>query len=243
MGKASAVADLLAALDPQAGDDVLGIGAGIAEAVPAGITVVTGDGAVAGALYDRVISTARAREFVPWSWLYRLRLGGRLVTPWGTGYTGGALLTVDFTDPTVACGRFSGSFAARRRRARIGWVPGKTADVRATHCREADLDRMLNPAKGQFAIGVRLPSASLVVGDENHVVELGDRTTGSYASLEADWTVRQCGPRRLWDEVEAAYGWWHEHGEPGADRFGVTITAGTQTVWLDEPGSVVRTLL
>lgn len=253
--------ELLAALEPRPGDAVLEIGAGrnaalLARRVGAAGRVVTADGAegcAAGAPYDRVVSAVPVREFVPWPWLFQLRPGGRLVTPWKTDYTTGAVLTVDFTNPSVACGRFSGkvSFRPDHRRAPSGWTPGENGDVRTTACREADLDRMLDPAKGQFAIGARLPSAALVIGgdERRHVVELGDRTTRSYARLDVDrtgpapWTVRQLGPRRLWDEAEAAYDWWRERGEPGADRFGITITAGTQMVWLDEPGSVVRTLL
>lgn len=47
--------------------------------------------------------------------------------------------------------------------------------------------------------------------------------------------VWQSGPRRLWDEAEAAYRWWEREGRPGHERFGLTVTAGRQTVWLDEP--------
>ncbi|AJT65184.1 hypothetical protein T261_3516 [Streptomyces lydicus] len=49
-------------------------------------------------------------------------------------------------------------------------------------------------------------------------------------------TVYQSGPRRLWDEVEAAHGWWAGRGMPDHTRFGLTVTAeGGQRAWLDDP--------
>jgi hypothetical protein len=50
--------------------------------------------------------------------------------------------------------------------------------------------------------------------------------------------VRQYGPRRLWDEVEAAFQVWKDLGEPAHDRFGLTVTPdGAHRVWLDSPDS------
>lgn len=45
--------------------------------------------------------------------------------------------------------------------------------------------------------------------------------------------VRQRGPRRLWDEVEAAYVWWCAAGRPEHTRFALTVTRTGQVVWLD----------
>lgn len=231
--------------------------------------VVTGDGAAgwpAGAPYDRIIATASVREIVPPAWLAQLRPGGRLVTPWGTDYGNGALLTLDLDHEGTASGQFSGNLAFMRlrshQRSRFGWEPDPdiiaTAEAATTDVRGKDLDMMLNPEKGRFAIGARLPDAALVVGwDANgpgrHVLELDDLTTHSYARLDADvtgpapFTVRQLGPRRLWDEALDAYDWWYENGKPGPDRLGLTITADTQALFLDTPaspgtpGTVVRT--
>jgi hypothetical protein len=52
-------------------------------------------------------------------------------------------------------------------------------------------------------------------------------------------TVHQSGKRRLWDEVSAAFRWWRQQGRPGFRRFGLTVTADRQEVWLDEPPNVV----
>ncbi|MGH3764171.1 MAG: methyltransferase domain-containing protein [Pseudonocardiaceae bacterium] len=226
--------------------------------------VITGDGLAGyspGAFYDRVISTAAIREVVPPAWLDQLQPGGRLVTPWGTDWSNGVMLTLDFAPTGVASGRFSGDLAFMRlrsqRRALHGWQPAaddiERAEISTTACRGSDLDRMLNPAKGTFAIGARLASCCLVIewdkhGRLHHSLELDDHATKSWARLDANLNdpaplaVWQLGPRKLWDEAEAAYDWWHEQGEPGLDRFGFHSHGNRQWIWLDEPDNVVRRL-
>ncbi|MGH4017496.1 MAG: hypothetical protein ACRDSL_26960, partial [Pseudonocardiaceae bacterium] len=229
------------------------------------VAVVTGDG-LAGvperAPYDRIIATAAIREAVPRPWLEQLKPGGVLVSPWGTDWSNGVMLTLRANADGTAVGRFSGNLAFMRvrsqRRALYGWQPDQgqieIAEVSITECRGADLDRMLNPELGNFAIGAHLDPCCLEVtwdanGDRRHVLELDHRDSRSWARLDADltspepWQVRQIGPRRLWDEVEAAYDWWHEQGEPGMDQFGVTISPVQQWLWLKQPENVVRELL
>ena len=53
--------------------------------------------------------------------------------------------------------------------------------------------------------------------------------------------MHQLDPRRLWDEAVAAYDWWYDHNKPDLTRFGMTMTTDTQTVWLDDPNTIVRT--
>ncbi|WP_280719006.1 hypothetical protein [Kitasatospora sp. MAP5-34] len=98
-----------------------------------------------------------------------------------------------------------------------------------------------------FAVGMRL-------GDVAHTWEdapmegVHDRlwlttTDGtSWAAVDHDggdddvFTVSQHGPRRLWDEVEAAYAWWVENGRPGPGRFGLSVASdGGHRAWLDRP--------
>jgi protein-L-isoaspartate(D-aspartate) O-methyltransferase len=222
------------------------------------VDVISGDGVLghrAAAPYDRIVATASVREVVPRAWLEQLRTGGRLVTPWGTDYGNGALLTLDVDASGTATGRFTGNVSFMRlrchQRGLFGWEPDEatiaTAETSTTDCRGPDLDRMFNPAKGQFAIGARLPTVAVVVDWDKHLIELDDLTTRSFARVEADvgdpapFTVRQLGPRRLWDEAVDAYDWWHDNGEPGPDRLGMTITPDRQVVWLDDPTTVIRT--
>jgi protein-L-isoaspartate O-methyltransferase len=226
--------------------------------------VITADGLAghpAGAPYDRVICTAAIREVVPQTWLDQLRLGGRLAIPWGTDWSNGVMLTLHKSEDGAATGRYRDDLAFMRirsqRRALYRWRPEdsdiESAQVSTTECRGSDLDRMLNPDKGTFAIGARLAACCLIVewdkhGELHHNLELDDAATRSWAQLDANLTdpapfaVRQLGPRRLWDEAEAAYGWWYDHSEPRLDRFGFDSRDRRQWVWLDEPDNVVRVL-
>lgn len=47
----------------------------------------------------------------------------------------------------------------------------------------------------------------------------------------------QYGSRRLWDEAEAAYRWWGDHGRPGPERFGLTVNGEEHRIWLDTPAN------
>lgn len=116
----------------------------------------------------------------------------------------------------------------------------------------------LNPAKvitdehAEFTIGLFLTNAQYSWAqdeDQSRTYELlvYDVTTESAATVQVDpeytdngrFPVRQHGPRRFWDELEAAYTWWVEHGCPGRASYGLCITPGTQTVWLDQPSNTV----
>ncbi len=72
-------------------------------------------------------------------------------------------------------------------------------------------------------------------GDE---VVLWDVATGSLAATGLDprggWTVRQRGPLRLWDAVEAAVLTWQAAGSPHQSAYGLTVTGERQYVWLGE---------
>ncbi|MDQ3153712.1 MAG: hypothetical protein M3R63_19035 [Actinomycetota bacterium] len=58
----------------------------------------------------------------------------------------------------------------------------------------------------------------------------------TYTDPDADqqeFRIRQFGPRKLWDEVEAAYRWWADAGSPAVDRWRFTVTPEGQRVELD----------
>ena len=225
-------------------------------------SVICADGAAGypeTAPYDRVLTTASVRETVPWAWLEQTRSGGLIITPWGTDYCNGVMLTLRVADDHTATGRFSGDLAFMRLRSqrRRFYEPDQAeiqhADVTTTEVHGWDFFRMINSDQAAFAIGLKVPGCSLAVelnkfGADHHLLELDDITTRSWAQLDAALTspdklvVRQLGPRRLWDEAEAAYDWWYEHDQPGLARFGMTMTVNTQTVWLDDPSTVVRGL-
>ncbi|MFI9758159.1 hypothetical protein ACIHFB_09495 [Streptomyces sp. NPDC051963] len=44
---------------------------------------------------------------------------------------------------------------------------------------------------------------------------------------------------KLWETVEAAHAWWQGKGQPGRERFGLTVDSDGQRLWLDEPDQAV----
>lgn len=96
----------------------------------------------------------------------------------------------------------------------------------------------------RFAVGLRVPDCVQVEAERRG----GARPVWLYGLRDRSWAcayfrdgaearVWQGGPRRLWDEAEAAYRWWVAQGRPGCERFGLTVTAEGQQVWLDDPGA------
>ncbi|UQA94958.1 methyltransferase domain-containing protein [Streptomyces halobius] len=215
--------------------------------------VIHGDGAdgwAHGAPYDRVIVTAGVRA-VPPHWLEQTRPGGIILAPWGTHYSDqDALIRLTMGKDGSATGPFLRMVEFMKLRdQRLDWnrfrdhvpeFPGN-ADVSSTPVTLADLGDRYESVR--FAMGLRVPDCA-------HVVNRSDAGTGKawffdltsrswaaavFRSGEPEATVYQSGPRRLWDEVEAAYRWWVSRGKPEHTRFGLTITPEGQRAWLDEP--------
>ncbi|MEU1631081.1 methyltransferase domain-containing protein [Streptomyces sp. NPDC020096] len=224
------------------------------------VTVVTGDGLLGypqRAPYDRLIATFGLRA-IPGAWVEQTRPGGVIVAPWGTNFAhhdAVARLNVA-ADGRSASGRFTRLVEFMKARSqRLGFdghaayvpedVPG-SADESHTEVPAEDFPAHLG-APARFAIGLQ------VDGMWHGVSVSGDRRLAWFYSLnDRSWavvafrdgqhkhTVYQSGPRRLWDEVEAAWRWWDAAGQPGVGRFGLTVRAdGAHEVWLDEPGGLV----
>jgi protein-L-isoaspartate(D-aspartate) O-methyltransferase len=51
--------------------------------------------------------------------------------------------------------------------------------------------------------------------------------------------VRERGPRDLWQEIQDAFFAWIQLGEPGRDRFGLTVGPDGQRLWLDSPDNLI----
>lgn len=226
-----------------------------------GVRVVTTDGArgwAPGAPYDRVIATCGVRA-VPWEWVAQTKPGGVLVVPWGTQFTPSDALVrlVTADDGTSASGRLLSLVQFMKLRAHRlempleSYFPGEWphgADETRT-----DLGRELaeggSYSEVAFLLGLAVPQCTLAAGRQ----EDGTVTAWLYGLSDRSWAavgwrpgepkgeVYQCGPRRLWDAVEAAWRWWDAHGRPEVSRFGLTVTAGHQQVWLDQPDQVVWT--
>ncbi|MGW7367577.1 methyltransferase domain-containing protein [Streptomyces sp. NPDC054841] len=219
--------------------------------------VVIGDGSVGygkRSPYDRIIATASVGT-VPSQWIGQLRPGAIIVTPWGPVYGGEAVARLVVDEAGLASGRFIGSSAFMRLRQQRKSLP--------------PTDRFLDPAQWpldaarsktalspddvgdwicMFAIGVQVPDLYCrVTWGESGSYRLWLFDTGvtswataDYAKDRTEFEVAQAGQRKLWDELEGAYWWWHQQDRPDFERFGLTTRGGpTYEVWLDEPANPV----
>ncbi|MEU4350156.1 protein-L-isoaspartate(D-aspartate) O-methyltransferase [Streptomyces sp. NPDC023838] len=214
--------------------------------------VMAGDGRLGftgNAPYDRVIATCSVGA-VPSAWVEQTRPGGLVVTPWGTEYGGEAVARLVVGDDGTASGRFTRSSAFMRLRQQRAARPPHAAYLngRAWPADGVRSRTPLSPAAvggwvEQFVIGLRVPGAFWTVERyEGGAYTLWTYSTDAMSWASADYEcgadsyeVVQSGPRRLWDETEAAYHWWDQRGRPGFDRFGLTVDGDRERVWLDAP--------
>ncbi|MFG2139580.1 protein-L-isoaspartate(D-aspartate) O-methyltransferase [Streptomyces sp. NPDC048650] len=218
------------------------------------VRVVHGDGFQGypeGAPFHRVIATCGLRS-IPFAWVEQCEPGGIIVAPWGTHYSNADAVArlVVAPDGESASGQFAGPVEFMRLRAQRvppvihkDYVPGSVADgdETSTTITEAEfVGGQFTPQR--FALGLRVPNCLHVIAEKRD----GGRPVWLYGMTDRSWgcvwfrdgeaaRVWQSGPRRLWDEAEAAYRWWEEKSRPGHERFGLTVTAEGQSAWLDDP--------
>lgn len=206
------------------------------------VAVAVGDGTQGwpgGALYDRVISTY-AVERLPWAWVTQARPGARIVTPWGR--LGHVALTVA-ADGRSASGWMQGL-------ATFMPAAGVTAGRRlAEVCGDGPPDnerpsgRDLRPLRQNssllFALRVVLPDVQITVREQDGGLIAwlhdGKASWATLCSTADDDKAYQGGPRRLADEIDAAWDWWLAQGQPGLYDFGMTVTPDDQVVWVRDP--------
>ncbi|MFD3775837.1 protein-L-isoaspartate O-methyltransferase [Streptomyces sp. NPDC058612] len=223
--------------------------------------VVVGDAAdgwPSGGPYDAVLATFSV-DHVPPVWITQALHGGRIVTPWTSQWCRYGTLALTVGRQGRAEGRFH-SFAsfmqmARPRTAGAGPAPGPPAPAIGESAPERS-STTLSPwavaggdLDAEFHIGLAVPGASFAwdtSGAHAHTrLEAADTTTGSWATVDYDgrtsdaFTVAQAGPRRLWDEITAAYQGWEQLGRPDIDRYGLSSAGRATTVWVDSPATLV----
>ncbi len=230
-------------------------GKALSSSVFGAVTVVTGDGTEGyppDAPYDRVIVTASTNH-IPYSWVAQTRAGGRILLPWADTYTSGLLALTVGDDGTARGGIVAEStfMWLRGQRDTRGAVrpttSGGVADPDRIDSRVTTLHphNITGPHGARLAIGQRVPGCQWRYwpwepDDPVGVLWLVD-PWGSWAKLthttpgadEDVFPVQQQGPRRLWDEVEAAYHWWVDVGCPPPDRWEFVVTPDGQRIGLD----------
>ncbi|MGQ0777501.1 MAG: hypothetical protein ACT4NY_24340 [Pseudonocardiales bacterium] len=103
------------------------------------------------------------------------------------------------------------------------WLVATTVDVRWA------ISTRIAPCRW----GHRPPTAT----HPQHQLWFTDPTTGSWAIARYDrsggpYPIRQYGPRQLWDEIEDAYRWWCDQGEPPLTHWRLNISSNQQTTSL-----------
>ncbi|MEU4116846.1 methyltransferase domain-containing protein [Kitasatospora sp. NPDC028055] len=225
------------------------------------VDLICGDGSLGWphrSPYERIISTCSVRR-VPWAWIEQTRPGGIILTPWDNPLLCWGLLKLT-VERDRAQGRFSphSAFMLMRNQrhdlrifrdvVRDDHVPKESATTLPPWNITGD------HWEARFALGLRLGDVWTAWEDEPDVDGVAARlwiaTTDarSWAAVDHDgeqhdhFTVWQHGPRRLWDEIEAAHHWWEQHDRPTPDRFGLTVTENSQWAWLDRPTCPARAL-
>ena len=190
--------------------------------------------------YDRILCTCSVSSIPP-AWLEQTAPGGLIVTtlnrPIGAG-----LVRITVGDGPVGFGRVlprDGRFMPLRAH-RIADTRRLLAAVsgdgrpRATNL---PIREVLNPASEfEFFAGLALPHVIPVFDVARPATTYLVHPDGSWARHEQN-QVTQGGPRPLWDLLEGAHADWLALGEPTRERFGMTVTAAGQWLWLDDPDS------
>ncbi|MFD0691610.1 methyltransferase domain-containing protein [Actinomadura fibrosa] len=210
-----------------------------------GTEIVTGDGAKGWAErgpYDR-IHCAYGVLRIPAAWMEQTVAGSVIVVPWRTGFVRrGAVVRLVVQGDGTASGAFTRPAEVMQSRPeRLTWPPpidylpdtGTWPDgtvQSTTKLRVQDVD-----GAAAFIVGLRVPDAVFAASETGTawLYSVSERSWAAVFSGHDEAEVYQCGARRLWDEVEAAYAWWRERGCPDITRFGLTVEPHGETVWLD----------
>ncbi|SEU39247.1 methyltransferase domain-containing protein [Nonomuraea wenchangensis] len=204
--------------------------------------LVVGDGADGrpeGAPYDRVHVTC-AVHTVPYAWVEQCRPGAVIVTPYSPGFDADHSLRLVTTPDGSAIGRFPCDTRYMMMRSQNVTTPGDPDDGSGRRF-TTDLDpRTITyaPAGADLVISALTGSCMRLDDDDRmFLLDPGDPGRWGVAIYEPDgesW-VYELGDRHLWEEVTRAYFQWVSWGEPGLERFGMSVDREGQQLWLDAP--------
>ncbi|MFC5816927.1 methyltransferase domain-containing protein [Nonomuraea harbinensis] len=213
--------------------------------------LIVGDGAegcAARGPFDRVHITCGIRT-VPYTWITQARPGAVLVAPYSPRFQTDFQLRLVVTPSGVAHGRFP-DFASYMMMRSQRSVPARQlhetenkhhlttrVDPRTIVCAPAGADLAIGAMTGLTAHDSDNPDED----GECHRIWVSDpRDPESWAVAiwrpdSEEYQVFQVGDRPVWEEVTDAYFRWVGWGEPGYDRFGMTVGPDGQRIWLDRP--------
>ncbi|WP_269855792.1 methyltransferase domain-containing protein [Streptomyces sp. RPT161] len=193
-----------------------------------------------------ILAACTVRE-IPYAWVEQAEPGAKIVAPWGNSFFSGSFATLDVAKGT-AQGAFSGNpafmFARQHRDVHHAIEDVHHGEKGRTDSSDAD-PRELVQDDALFFASLHLPHASLVWcnaddGSDEATLWLLANDKRSWATIEyapgqPAYGTEQFGPRNLW-----AHRRWKALGRPERSRFGLTVGAQGQQVWLDEPRNTIR---
>ncbi len=200
--------------------------------------------------HDRIIVTVGIAAIPP-EWIDQTRDGGIIIVPVDRHGRGGLLARLTVHDG-IAEGRFlpdCGWFMPTRSRhadAALKALREITYDHGTQRTTDLPIDAATDTQHpADFFVALRTAGYSHLTftPDDGSPQQTWLATAdGSWAchttSDDGTHTVRQGGPTRIWDQIEAAHAEWHTLGQPTRERFRLTVRRdGTHTLSLDNPHS------
>ncbi|MDQ8704559.1 methyltransferase [Streptomyces sp. LHD-70] len=213
---------------------------------PALLTGDAAEGSPAGAPYGGIIATY-SPSGVPGEWVEQAETGGVILVSLGGGLDAYGYVRLVKTGNGRAEGRFLGgdvSFMRSRELTRPDIGPMmRSALASKDSARPVDVgvDPVVLESTGlMWSVQIALPGAvrvGLAAGEVSGPWFL--HPDGSWAVLETPPgkapRAYEGGPQRLWTRLEETASRWLADGRPGVERYGLTVTGGENTVWLDTP--------
>ena len=209
--------------------------------------------------FDRVIATCSVPA-IPWAWARQTRVGGLILADLKLDGHAGNLVLLHRHDDRAE-GRFDagyGSFMTMRHAEPPPPKPAYPRHDRATAARSVTHLELPRPWEDLVFWFFAHLDADLARARHGQVMDSATRHPGDafLATPDGSWCeisahpdgsggreVWQGGPRKLWAELEAAHRRWSRLGQPGWERFGLTVTTQDHTVWLDAPDGAYSWLL
>jgi hypothetical protein len=215
------------------------------------VETVIGDGAAGWPVhgcYDRVIATVATRlGALPYEWVRQTAPGGVIVAPMRADFVGsGPLVRFSVDHDGRATGHpvtAVGFMPLRQQRTPYADLSEVDFDDRVQDCEV--LNTMTRPWLVANSIDVRWAISTRIApcrwghrpptaDHPHHRLWFADNATSSWAIARYDNTggpyrIRQHGSRRLWEEIETAYRWWSDQGEPPLNQWRLAISSMQQT--------------
>lgn len=202
------------------------------------------DGYPDRAPFDRVIATVSFPR-VPWPWVEQTVPGGLILAdlrPPGALWTGAlAKLTVDDGTAQGCLLSCTAGFMPARHDAAPGYPEPPPLDKARIHQRPTAVpgEALMTEGLG-LMVWARLPGLIVYPGADQ--VTLIANQSWATVPRHRVGTVEFGGSEDHWETVEAVRATWLGKGSPTVERFGLTVTAEEQNLWLDHPNNHIGTL-